>query len=412
MRIGILTYHCQPNFGAQLQAVSTVGFLRRTGHEVAVINWYAKDLEEMYSRRIPSEQILCHNRFAMESLPLSEKCQTEDALIQVIDGLDLDAIIAGSDALFKYTPLKKFRHFSKRNFKYYFSFTPLSCERLEGNPFFGAFVSKLQKHIPASTYAISSQNCPFRMMSWYEKRTMKTALLNYRLISVRDNWTKQMIESITKRNDICIYPDPVFSFNQNCYIPIPSKEEIIQKYNLCDNYVLLSFSDWHTTSKYIQSIAFEVAKIGAQPVALPMPEKLFAANIAKQIDLPLSPIDWYALIKHSKGFVGERMHPIVVCLHNAMPVVCFDEYGIKEEQGFFRKKWVYNPSSSKTNLIVSESGFQDNLYSFKGGLKLPDAQHVVGKLLSFDTKICKAFALRKQQEYEKGMVSVINSLMG
>ena len=411
MRIGILTYHCQPNFGAQLQAVSTVGFLRRAGHEVSVIDWYAKDLEEMYSRRIPSEQIICHNRFASESLPLSEKCQKEEYLIQVVNSLNLDAIIAGSDALFKYTPLQKYRHFSKRNLNYYFSFMPLSCERLEGNPFFGAFVSKLQKHIPASTYAISSQNCPYRMMTWCEKRNMKNALSNYRLISVRDNWTKQMVESVTRRHDICIYPDPVFSFNQNCYISIPNKEEIFQKYNLSDDFVLLSFSDWHTNREYIQSIAHEVVKTGIQPVALPMPEKLFAANIAKQIDLPLSPIDWYALIKHSKGFIGERMHPIVVCLHNAIPFFCFDEYGTKEERGFFKKKWVYNPSSSKTNLIVSEAGFQGNLYAYKGGLNLPEPQFVVSKLLSFDTKKCKAFALQKQQEYEKGMESVINSLI-
>ena len=49
MRIGVLTYHCPPNFGAQLQAVSTVGYLRRVGHDVIVLNWYAKDLEEMYT---------------------------------------------------------------------------------------------------------------------------------------------------------------------------------------------------------------------------------------------------------------------------------------------------------------------------------------------------------------------------
>ena len=47
MRIGVLTYHCPPNFGAQLQAVSTVGYLRRVGHDVIVLNWYAKDLEEL-----------------------------------------------------------------------------------------------------------------------------------------------------------------------------------------------------------------------------------------------------------------------------------------------------------------------------------------------------------------------------
>lgn len=411
MRIGILTYHCPPNFGAQLQAVSTVGFLRQVGHEVIVLNWYPKDLEEMYSHRIPPQQVICHNQFAQKSLPLSEKCQKENDLIAIVDSLHLDAIIAGSDALFKYIPLKKYRHFSKRKLKYIYNFTPLSCERLDGNPFFGAFLDKLQNRIPASTYAVSSQNCPFSSMTEREKRSMRDALSNYRMITVRDEWTKRMVENITKRKDIRIFPDPVFSFNSNCYLSVPSKKEIFERFNLHDDYILLSFSNWHTSQDYIHSIAEEVNLRGLQPVALPMPEKLFAAGIDKQIDLPINPLDWYALIIHSKGFIGERMHPIVVCLHNAIPFFSFDEYGIKEEKGLFSKKMVYNPSSSKTYLIVSEAGLSDNLYSYKGATQLPSPQHVVNMLLRFDTPKCKSFANLKQEEYQEGMKAILYSLV-
>jgi len=410
MRIGILTYHCPPNFGAQLQAVSTVGFLKKTGHEVTILNWYAKDLEEMYSHRIPFQQVLCHNSFAQESLPLTDKCQKEEELIASIDGLKLDAIIAGSDALFKYIPLNNYRHFSKRKLRYIFNFSPLSCELLDGNPFFGAFLSKLQKPIPASTYAVSSQNCPFDAMTRGEKRAMRQALSNYRLISVRDAWTKQMIENITSRKDIRIYPDPVFSFNQNCFLHIPSKEEIIEKYHLHNDYILLSFSDKHTTGEYIHSVATEVEKRGIQPVALPMPEKLFSAGIGKQIDLPLSPMEWYALIIHSRGFIGERMHPIVVCLHNAIPFFSFDEYGTKIRKSFFSRDLVYNPSSSKTYAIVSEAGLLDNLHSYKGGRPLPAPQTVMDRLLAFDSARCQTFASQKLREYEEGMNAVLTSL--
>ncbi len=411
MRIGILTYHCPPNFGAQLQAISTVGFLRQAGHEVIVLNWYAKDLEDMYSHRIPLHQVSCHNMFAQKYLPLSDKCQKEDDLVEVVDSLHLDAIIAGSDALFKYIPLDKYRHFSKRQFKYIYNFTPLSCESLDGNPFFGGFLSKLKKHIPASTYAVSSQNCPFTSMTRCEKRAMREALSNYRFISVRDDWTKRMVENITNRKDVSVYPDPVFSFNSNCYLPIPSKEEIIKRYNLNNNYVLLSFSNRHTNQEYIHSIGEEVYRRGLQPVALSMPEKLFAAGIEKQIDLPISPLDWYAIIIHSKGFIGERMHPIVVCLHNSIPFFSFDEYGIKEKKGFFSKEMVYNPSSSKTYLIVSDADLLSNLYSYKGGTRLPSPQQVVNKLLDFDTSKCKSFADLKRDEYQKGMRTVLDSLV-
>lgn len=410
MKIGVLTYHCQPNFGAQLQAISTVGFLKRLGHDVVVLNWYAKDLEEMYSRRIPEEQRAYHAAFTSNSMPLSNKCQAEDELIAEIDRLCLDGIIAGSDALFKYIPNRNRRHFSIRRLKYIYHFTPISCERLVGNPFFGAFLTKLKHPIPAAVYAVSSQNCPYKRLTLSETRAMSQAMKQYRTISVRDAWTKKMVETVTGRKNIKIYPDPVFSFNQNCFLKIPTKAEILAKYSLSENYVLLSFSDWHNSESYIQQIGKEVEIQGFHPVALPMPEKLYAAGITKQISLPLHPLDWYALILYSKGYIGERMHPIVVCLHNAIPFFCFDEYGIMEKASLFSKRMKYNPNSSKTNLIVSDAGLQDNLYSYKSSTMMPTAHDVVEKLITFDKNRCKTFAERKQQEYEIGMKNIVESL--
>ena len=410
MRIGILTYHCPPNFGAQLQAISTVGYLRRMGHEPIVLNWYPKDLESMYSRRVGIEQILCHEEFTQQVFPLSQKCQSEEELIAEINRLRLEAILVGSDALFKYFPLKRRRHFVFRRLKYIYHYQPLSCECLEGNPFFGAFVSKIQRRIPASAYAVSSQNCPYFLMDRTEKATMKKALAHYELISVRDAWTQKMVQHITKRCDVPIFPDPVFSFQQNCYLSIPTKEEILAKYGLKEDYVLFSFSAKHYKAEYVKAIANQIAHSGMQPVALPMPERLFAADIQKQITLPLSPLEWYSLIKYAQGYVGERMHPIVVCLHNAVPFFCFDEYGTTEKRGLFNKKEVYIPSSSKTFQIVSAAGLQDNLYSAKAHEPLPSPLHIADKLSLFDKNRCLAFALQKAKEYDEGMQRTIQSL--
>jgi len=411
MKFGLLTYHCQPNFGAQLQAISTVGYLRRMGHEVVVLNWYPSDLEAMYSRRVPEEQITCHNNFTQATLPISKKCQSEVELISEVEKLHLDVIIAGSDALFKYFPLNKRRRFSFRHLKYINnSYQPLSCELLEGNPFFGAFISKLKRPLPAIVYAVSSQNCPFSMMTRQEKNQMAKAMSNYKRISVRDSWTQQMVRTITKRKDIRIFPDPVFSFTQNCYFPIPTKEEILQKYQLEANYVLFSFSGKRISSDYLDHLANEAAKKGLQPVAFPMPERLFSANVSKKISLPLSPIDWFALIKYSQGYIGERMHPIVVCLHNAIPFYSFDEYGIKAKEHFFSKQMVYQPTSSKTYLIVSEAGFLTNLFSYQGEKELPKAANVLENILSFDVSRCQEFANSKQKAYEQGMSLLIENM--
>lgn len=410
MKIGILTYHCQPNFGAQLQAISTVGYLRRNGYEPIIINWYAADLEKMYALRIPTAQVLCHEQFTEAALPVSTKCQTIQDLIDVIRTERLEGVLVGSDALFKFQPAKCRRHFSFRKLKFVYNHKPLSCELLDDNPFFGAFVRQVGYDLPASVYAVSSQNTPYKQMTWRERQKMSKALSAYREISVRDGWTQQMVCHITSRSDIRIYPDPVFSFKQNCYLKISSSDVVRQKYGLESNYVLFSFRAKRYKPEYIKSIAKCCEQRGFQPVALPMPEELFSAGIEKTIPLPLSPIEWYALIIHSKGYIGERMHPIVVCLHNAVPFFSFDEYGLSETVSAHHGQSRYNPLSSKTYQIISEADLCDQIFSYRSGNPLPSPMSVVDRLLSFDQKKCQDFSIKMQQGYEAGMAHIVTSL--
>lgn len=406
MRVGILTYHCPPNFGAQLQAISTVGFLKKCGHEPIVLHYYPKDLEEMYFKRIPKYQIECHKRFTKEVLPLSALCRNEDELINEINKLDLQLIILGSDALFKYVPMVKRTHFSFKKFRIVRSII-VSCEDLHGNPFFGGFISKLKKVIPVSAFSVSSQNCPFEVMTPIERNTMGDWMRQFSQITVRDEWTANMVKFLTGKDIISITPDPVFSFNQNCYLKIPSKKEITEKYDLNENYILLSFSHKYINEKYLTTIKDELEHNKIQPVALPMPEELVSANIEKKIDLPLSPLDWYALIIHSKGYIGERMHPIVVCLHNSIPFYCFDEYGIIDRKlgGLIKR---HNLKSSKTYLVVKTADFTDHLYSYWSKKSFPLAKEVVWRILSFDKNKCSSFSSSYQQKYTQAM----NNLLG
>ena len=407
MKIGILTYHCVPNFGAQLQATSTVGYLKRTGHEAVVLNWYPKDLEDMYSNRIPKEQVSIHNNYTKDNLPVTDICRSEKDLLDVIAQKNLDAIIVGSDALFKYVPECKRKHFSKRKLK--FVDNVLSVEKLEGNPFFGGFASKLTKKIPIAAFSVSSQNCDYNSMTQLEISAMKDAMDNFSYISVRDVWTKSMVEAITDKKNIEITPDPVFSFNQNCYIHIPTKEDIIKKFDLQEKYILLSFSTWYSSAEYIKRIADEAEKNRFQTVAFPMPEKLFSAGIGKTIPLPLSPIDWYALIIHSSGYIGERMHPIVVCLHNTIPFYCFDEYGIVKKK-FFGLSKKYIKDSSKTYHILHQAELDDWMYSYKEKNEKPTPKFILDRIATFNRESCYEFSVKQQERYEKGMDNILKHL--
>lgn len=406
MKIGVLTYHCVPNFGAQLQATSTVGYIRRMGHEAVMLHWYPKDLEDMYAKRIPKEQIEAHNAYTKNALPITEFCRTEKDLLQAIENNQLDGIIVGSDALFKYIPVKLQRRFSKRKLRYIHK-NVLSVEKLDKNPFFGGFVKSLKKEIPVYAFSVSSQNCSFFEMNKKEKLEMKSSMSHFAAITVRDEWTKDMVENILGVTGIQITPDPVFSFNQNCYLKMPSKEEIIKKYQLTDSYVLLSFSVYFTSESYINQLGQEAKKQGYLPVAFPMPESLRAAKIEKQIQLPLDPLEWYALIKYSSGYIGERMHPIVVCLHNVVPFFAFDEYGTYQKR-FWGMINEFLQSSSKTYRILERAGLTEWMYSYKAGKQLPSPDTVIKHIENFDRIKCNSFSCSYQALYEQSMNEILS----
>jgi hypothetical protein len=408
MKIGILTYHCVPNFGAQLQATSTVGYLKRKGHEPVILHWYPMDLEQMYVKKVPAQQIAIHNEYTNDKLPVSVLCRTEDELVNTIDSLNLDAVILGSDALFKYMPQSLRRFFNKRKLRFQ-DRKILSVFKFEGNPFFGSFVNKLKHKIPVSAFSISSENCPYVHMKQSEVMMIGESMRLFNRITVRDEWTKRMVELITGRKDIVVTPDPVFSFNQNLYFPIPSKEDIIRKYKLPIKYVLVSFTRDYVNNKYIEEIANELKTKELEPVAFPMPENLFDAGIKTKIALPLDPIDWYALIKYSSGYIGERMHPIVVCLHNAVPFFSFDNYGVYEKTMIGLKKLFLN-ESSKIYHIVNKAGFDNCTYNYNSRKFKPKPKEVVLRIADFDVKKCEMFSQDYQMQYEKGMNIIIESL--
>ena len=409
MKIGVLTYHCVPNFGAQLQAISTVGYLRRLGHEPIVLHWYPQDLEEMYSKRIPAEQVQMQMQFAERNIPLTKLCRTEDDVIKEIEHLQLDAVFAGSDALFKYVPESDRIVFSKRRLRFVRK-KIYSVEDL-GNVFQGGFLSKTSRKIKAVAFSVSSQNCPYFRMNENEKRVIKECMSNYSKISTRDEWTRDMVQAITGKTDIDITPDPVFAFNQNNYLMLPEKSEILRRYSLPENYVLFSFWRNKLPKGYLQNMAKLFLQKGLAPIALPVPETLNNCGLDYTINLPLSPIDWYALIKYSKGYIGERMHPIVVALHNAVPFFNFDSYGtFKKSLWGLRKQYITD--SSKTYHILKSAELDKYRYSYLDKSRLPCADEVVQMVMDFPVDYCKSFAEQQQQRYNFAMKKILIAFEG
>ena len=75
---------------------------------------------------------------------------------------------------------------------------------------------------------------------------------------------------------------------------------------------------------------------GKECVAFPIDGAMaFSHPFKHSISIPLSPLDWYALIKYSAGYVGSNMHPIVSSLANGVPCYSLDNWG---STNLWRKK--------------------------------------------------------------------------
>lgn len=408
MKIGILTYHCVTNFGAQLQTLSTIGYMKKHGHEPIVLNWFPQDLEEFYLRECPKEQFDIQFEFAQKEMPVSRLCRTLEELNLEIDRLNLDSIFIGSDALFDYTPIKTRYPFSLRKFKRVKTDVKVTSNHDLPNPFWGSFAEHLKKEIPFCGFSISSQNMPYFKLNMAEKNEMHRLLNRFTKITVRDKWTKEMVKYASGRKDITITPDPVFAFNHNTNIAI-TKEELLAKYNLPDNYILISFCKDILSDNFINEIITEIEmKTDAMCVSFPMPRKLKKYNTQKAIELPLPALDWYFLIKYSHGYIGELMHPIIVSLHNSIPFFCFDQYGTYKT--IIPKFWSrFVPESSKVYDILEKAGFKGNMCPYVYANEFTPSE-VVRRFCDFDKVKCKSFAERQYLQYSEGMDIVLSSL--
>lgn len=406
-RVGILTYHCIPNFGAQLQTLSTIGYLRNNGYEPIVLNWYPADLEDFYLRRAPLEQNQMQFDFSQGEMPVSSLCRTLPDLCCEIKRLQLDFIFLGSDALFDYVPQNTLYNYSIRKLKKV-PIATTSNHKLP-NPFWGSFNDMLDTPVPLVGYAISSQNMPYSKVTKEEKKELGRLLQGFSFLSVRDEWTKKMVESIGGLKNISLAPDPVFAFNQN-YPNIPTRAEILKKYSLPDKYILISFVYNVLGDEYINTIIDQLEKhIGYKCVSFPMPDKLRTFNTKHIIELPLNPIDWYSIIKYSNGYIGERMHPIIVSLHNNIPFFCFDQYGATQQ--IIPRLWSrFIPESSKIYDILCKCGLQDNscFYSRVNKLRPKD---VVNRFLSFDSNKCNKFSQDKLTDYNNCMQQLLSAVI-
>lgn len=400
MRIGILTYRSVYNFGANLQAMSTAGYLRKQGYDPIFINWVPADLEKQYATACSPAQAAAHHQMQNDHLPATTICRTDQGVAEVIEQYNIKGIITGSDAVMQHrpVPLKQRLHLSR-------NIPRPTSDRLFPNPFWGSFYSLLKEPIPLAIMSASSQNAPYKLFEEDKKRGMRTHLDYFSYISVRDKWTQGLVKHVTRGAIVPpVTPDPVFAFNYNVDGSLTGKH-LIEKYQLPEKYLLISFKKKSVPDEWMLSFRRLAEAQGYTLVGLTYPEGFADYGLDINIKTPLSPLEWYSLIKHSAGYIGHNMHPVIVALHNGVPFFSFDNYGIVKYRFFVNK------DSSKIFHILDKAGFLENRCSILG--YTPDKVspgEVLDRIVRFDKEKCLRFSRAYYEEYVEMMAGIESAL--
>ena len=186
-----------------------------------------------------------------------------------------------------------------------------------------------------------------------------------------------------------------------------TKEDFLARRNLPEKYILLSFINSNTVSQeWISSFEKLANKEGYECALLPFAQKPSFGTVKHNIGLPLSPTDWYSLIRYSSGFVGHNMHPVVVSIHNGIPFFSFDNYGRKRFNGMLT-----NDRSSKIKHILDEASLSMQRISCIGrGFTPPPPEDVLQRIMSFPHANSKAFAANYLEKYNNMMNKLTDTL--
>lgn len=396
-KVALLTHSVANNYGANLQALSTASYLKNHGYEPIVLQWGS-----YLVGGTPSVQADIHKSFLKrEGFIMSEPLEKDEDFTRFIDKERITKIIVGSDCVLTYA-----------HHTFPFLLTRKGIVRIKRsedyqfpNPFWLPFLEDshdIKRCLLSascgggSSMKIKNASVHTRMISLLEK-------FNY--ISVRDSFTQSFVESmLPERKDIKLTPDPVFGFNNNVK-NVPSEKDIRFKYNIQGEYYIVCFykSNW-PDQKWANKLMEEAHRQGVSCVSIPMPQGGRNSNFDLDIELPLDPLDWYALIKYSSGYIGNNMHPIIVALHNNVPFFSYNIHGRSLLHG--RIQLI---KTSKEYDLLSRFGLQRYLAP-QPFLKFISPKSVIKLIQTFDKEKCGKASSFLQSEYDAMMTQIISKL--
>ena len=185
-----------------------------------------------------------------------------------------------------------------------------------------------------------------------------------------------------------------------------SKEQLLRKYNLPEDYALISFLNYPLPLEQVMKLQKLYANDGITMVALPNPLGIqFQHNCSKEIPLPLSPLDWYALIVYSQGYIGNNMHPIITALHNNVPCFSVDNY-----QNYDIHNRPIDDHSSKIYDVLKRFGLTEYYMTPEQGYNEGSAILIYERMKKFPMNVVRSQANMRYKEYNAMMENILKVL--
>lgn len=400
INIGILTFYRVANFGANLQALSTYRYIENAELRPVMIYYVARcDFESIEKKKDIDIQTKNHLFFCEKHFKFQTRvCHSIEDVNRVLSEYNIKKVIVGSDAVLQHHPFISRIH--KGNIRPIY-LEKVSPDRMYPNIFWGC---GWDKDVKLALMSASSQNSDYKWFGKKLKEEMFMSIKRYSYVSVRDEWTKNMLSVIGI--DSKITPDPVFSFNKNVGDLIPSKTEILEKFQLPEHYILISLMSQSVSFEQLGELQRSFKKYNYECVSLPMPTGTgFKHPFAYSIEEPLDPLDWYALIKYANGYVGSNMHPIIVSLHNAVPCYSIDFWGLRN---FWNKP--KKDGSSKVKDILIKFGLEDYYSQICNGKCRIDPDMIVNKIITYPKMQIKEKAKEMLTQYDIMMQDIFKAL--
>jgi len=343
MKVGILTFHYAPNYGAVWQAVGLQNKLIELGHEPVFINHIPAYMRPRMSRwrgwglnsgsKLP--QVFMHRfheekrrslfrKFVKENLRVSEH------LPYISDVRDychkLDAIIVGSDQVWNMNWISDYDD-------YYFLGFLKKCDirKIAYGPCFGT-----RNQNPENLKKISQY------------------LEAFDAIGMRNTFGKNIIDSFLKTPSKQVV-DPAFFVNK-----------IPQKHN--SNSIFLYYVDNHVDEGFIQSV-ISFANKEKKTICHVKSESLFSFNQKHSMDSTnfLSPDDWLLELSSTSFVATESFHAVVFSLLIGRPfvVTCSpqrSERVLDVLNRYEQKERFYNNSNFDASFILKfDSSYKQKL---------------------------------------------------